>query len=321
MPESESSSEGPITSRHEFIPDPDKETVEIPVEFENGRVRFKTGPDDEDREPLPDLKEGTTGTLTVLASALRNEEDYERLAREILEIVLPTSVLVWLKIKTRHREWSEIPRYGKAYLDHHNLHPSGKGFRLIPVALREHLWLRHRGMKKPEVQPCQCSVPEWLQSRGDENLPEAFPSLHQAYMGLSEIFEKHRETHGGNIYKKGFFWNPDSGSWEKLDFFRDRTPRRCIWMDGDWRWAEPLWVKPDGSSTTAWGEIDSQGRWHAHSLELDDPDDQERTLKKVADLLKEKGYAPYDPLEDDPPREMLTERQNWEDLREHWDLG
>lgn len=184
-----------------------------------------------------------------------------RLAGELLEIILPSTVLVWLKIKTGHRQRDEIREYGKAYLDRHDLPPTGRGYRLIPVALREHLWLRHRGMKKPEDQPCQCSVPGRLQSEGEEDLPEVFSSLHQAYMGLSEIFEKQRDTHGSNIYTKGFFWNPASQNWRKLDFFRGRTPHRCIWMEEDWRWLEPLWVKPGDHSTgdhstTACGEID-----------------------------------------------------------------
>lgn len=321
MPQSESSAEGPISSRYEFIPDPNKETVEIPVEVENGRVKFKTGPADEDRESLPDLEDGTTGTLTVLASALENEEDYERLAGELLEIILPSSVLVWLKIKTGHRQKDEIPEYGKAYLDRHDLPPTGRGYRLIPVALREHLWLRHRGMKDPEVQACRCSVPEPLQSQGEEDVPSVLPSLHQAYMGLSEIFEKQRETHGGNVYTKGFFWSPSSGNWEKLDFFRSRTPEQCIWMKGNWGWLEPFWVKTDGSSTTAWGEVDSQRRWHAHSPALGDPDGSERTLVEVTRSLEKRGYAPYDPLEDAPPPEVLLEMRNWEDPRQHWDLG
>ncbi|MCS4044573.1 hypothetical protein GGQ00_003033 [Salinibacter ruber] len=321
MPQSESSNEGPISSRYEFIPDPGKETVEIPVEVEDGTIRFKTGPADEDRESLPDLEDGTTGTLTVIASALENEEDYERLAGELLEIILPSSVLVWLKIKTGHRERGKIPEYGKAYLDRQDLPPTGRGYRLIPVALREHLWLRHRGMKDPEVQACRCSVPESLQSEGEEDVPSVLPSLHQAYMGLSEIFEKQRETHGGNVYTKGFFWSPSSGNWRKLDFFRGRTPQRCIWMEGNWGWLEPFWVKPDGSSTTAWGEIDDQRRWHPHSPALGDPDGSERTLVEVTRSLEKRGYAPYDPLEDASPPEVLLEMRNWEDPQRHWDFG
>jgi len=320
VPESDSSKDGPISSRYEFIPDPGRETVEIPVEVENGTAWFKTGPDDEDREPLPDLEDGTTGTLTVSASALQNEEDYERLAGELLEIILPSTVLVWFKIKTDHRERSEIPEYGKAYLGGHDLPPTGRGHRLIPVALREHLWLRHRGMKDPEVQACRCSVPERLQSEGEENIPSVLPSLHQAYMGLSEIFEKQRETHGGNVYTKGYFWSPSSGSWRKLDFFRDRTPRACIWMRRDWEWLEPFWIKPGERSATVRGEVDRQGRWHGHSPELGDPDGSTRTLAEVVRSLEKKGYAPYDPLEDAPPPKVLLEKRNWEDPRQHWDF-
>ncbi|MCS3953105.1 hypothetical protein [Salinibacter ruber] len=321
MPESESSKAGPISSRYEFIPDPGKETVEIPVEVENGVVRFKTRPDDKDREPLPDLEDGATGTLTVLASALENEEDYERLAGEILEIILPSSVLVWLKIKTDHRQRDEIPEYGKAYLGRYDLPLTGRGYRLIPVALREHLWLRHRGMKDPEVQACRCSVPEPLQSQGGEDVPSVLPSLHQAYMGLSEIFEKQRETHGGNVYTKGYFWSPSSGGWKKLDFFRGRTPRRCIWMEKNWRWLEPFWVKAGEHPATVWGDVDSQGRWDAHSPELGDPNGSDRTLTEVTRALGKRGYAPYDPFEDAPPPKVLLEKRNWEDPQRHWDFG
>ena len=320
MPESDLSKAGPISSRYEFIPDPNKETVKIPVEVENGKVRFKTGPADEDTEPLPDLEDGTTGTLTVLASALENDEDYQRLAGELAEIILPSTVLVWFKIKTDHRERDEIPGYARSYLNRHDLPPTGRGCRLIPVALREHLWLRHQGMKEPEVKPCKSSIPEQLQSRGQEDVSSVHSSLHQAYMGLSEIFEKQRETHGGNVYTKGYFWSPSSGNWRKLDFFRGRIPQRCIWMGKNWGWLEPLWVKPGEHPATVWGKVDDQERWHAHSSSLDDPDSEDRTLWQVACSLEEKEYAPYDPLQDDPPPEVMLERRNWEGHQQHWDL-
>jgi len=139
-------------------------------------------------------------------------------------------------------------------------------------------------------------------------------------MGLSEIFEKQRETHGGNVYTKGYFWSPSSGNWRKLDFFRGRIPQRCIWMGKNWGWLEPLWVKPGEHPATVWGKVDDQERWHAHSSSLDDPDSEDRTLWQVACSLEEKEYAPYDPLQDDPPPEVMLERRNWEGHQQHWDL-
>jgi len=143
-------------------------------------------------------------------------------------------------------------------------------------------------------------------------------SLHQAYMGLSEIFEKQRETHGGNVYTKGYFWSPSSGNWRKLDFFRKRKPQRCIWMGENREWLRPFWVKSGKHSTTAWGEIDDQGRWHAHSPELRVPNSGRRSLMQVARALKKKEYLPYDPLRDAPPLRARPEEQNWQGHQQHW---
>lgn len=47
----------------EFIPDPDKETVEIPIQVDEGEVKFKTGTGEEDSKSLPELEDGTVGNL------------------------------------------------------------------------------------------------------------------------------------------------------------------------------------------------------------------------------------------------------------------
>lgn len=316
MPESELSEAGPISSRYEFIPDPGKETVEIPVQVKNGAVKFKTGSSEEESESLPDLEDGTTGTLTVLASDLENEEDYERLGGELREIILPSTVLVWFKIKTDHRERNKIPDYGKAYLSSHDLPPTGRGYRLIPVALREHLWLRHRGMKDPEVQNCRCSIPEPLQSKGEEDVPSGHCSLHQAYMGLSEIFEKQRDTHGGNVYTKGYFWDLNASDWRKLDVFRQRTPERCIWMEEDREWLRPLWWKPGPGEpvATVFGHVE-EGKWHANSDQLTRSGDDGRwSLGQVVREIKKNGYRPIDLLHGKiRPLEFELDALNWRD--------
>ena len=136
---------------------------------------------------------------------------------------------MWFRIKTDHRETDQIGEKAKGFLDQAALPDVGRGYQLIPVRLKEHLWLRHRGTKNPELHSCRCALPEPLRGEtGEDRLPS---SLNQAYTRLSEIFETYRSTHTGNVFEKGYFRIPTREEWKKLNDFRLRSPEKCVWQE------------------------------------------------------------------------------------------
>jgi hypothetical protein len=360
VPEPKSSSElEPVQLVPELVPDGSKETVDIPVRIkEDGEVKMMvkssgSEPSDEedllDEKDLPDLRDDTVGMLTVPAGALKEEKDYERLTAEISEVVVPTTRRVWFRIKTDHREAGQIEEGAKEYLEKDipsaGRQPDpplvGKGYRLIPVQLKEHLKLRHRGTKASELHSCKCALPAGLQEVTEEDRPPG--SLNQAYMRLSEIFEVHRSTHTGNAFEKGYVRDPVSEGWKELSSFRLRTPETCVWQSRV-PWLRPWWVRRGGGQqealsqqevffeinegdTVDWATFDAgveQNEWKAtlmrmtvrhedsetegQSQESSSEKEEEKLapgpLEDVISELRDNGYRPYDPTRDEcsPPR-------------------
>lgn len=211
----------------------------------------------------------------------------------------------------------------------------GKGYRLIPVQLKEHLKLRHRWTKASELHSCKCALPAGLQEVTEEDRP--LGSLNQAYMRLSEIFEVHRSTHTGNAFEKGYVRDPVSEGWKELSSFRLRTPETCVWQSGV-PWLRPWWIRRGGGQqevfpeinegdTVDWATFDAdvkQNEWKATLMRMtmryEDPENKGQSqesssekeeeelapesLEDVISELRGDHYRPYDPTLDEhsPPR-------------------
>ncbi|MCS4194350.1 hypothetical protein GGP50_002576 [Salinibacter ruber] len=224
-----------------FQPDPDKKTIQVPVQIEDGSVQIDTDalPEDIDLgEDLPSVDGSAKGVLRFPAKALSDEEEHEELVGTETEKLFSAGDTVWLKMRVKRRE--DLSQPAAEYLKHVDPPRHGKHGVLLRVRLKEDLHLRRRGLKKAELVRCGCLLPEDLPEEL-ERLPDDFdpteplPTLHQAFMRLSEVFERHRDTHNGNVFKKGFVENENyeedpveallreeesNIKWMKLDNFR-----------------------------------------------------------------------------------------------------
>jgi hypothetical protein len=310
----------------EYIPGQGTETAEIPIRIEDGEVHLdesKLDPEDSGGESasLPDLRDGATGTLRVQASSLKDDQDRRRFTGEHLEIIVPRSNLIWLKIGTDRS--AERPEFAEIFLRESQLPVPKRRWRLIPVALQDHLWLRHRGAKKPIVEGGDCALPKYLREKAGE-MPEVLESPHQAYHTLSQIFETHRRTHGGSVYKKGYVWNPDVKDWIGLEDFRTRTVTGSVWGgpggDNERKWLRPWWYseKEEAYETIdAWLWLGEENQmWAAEAYPLDPLDEERpRTQVEAAEALDEKGYRPSIQVrKDDFSRAVPPEDRNWNGL-------
>lgn len=215
-----------------FQRDPDKKTVQIPIQIEDGSVQIDTDalPEDIDLgEDLPSVDGSAKGVLRFPAKALSDEEKREELVGTETVDLLSAGDTVWLKMRVKKR--GDLSKPAAEYLRHVDHPHYGKHGVLLPVQLREDLQLRRRGLKKAELVRCDCLLPEYLPEElerlpDDFDLMEPLPTLHQAFMHLSEVFERHRDTHNGNVFKKGFVENENyeegesNIKWVELDNFR-----------------------------------------------------------------------------------------------------
>lgn len=311
----------------EFRPRDNAETVEIPIQIEDGEIKMKVDSPDEENEELPKMRDGTTGTLTVLRSALEKDEDERRLVRELEEIILPTTQKVWFRIKIDHRRQEEFSDEARKFLRNHDLPKVGNGYRLVPTSLHENLWLRHRGTKNPELKSCRCSLPGPLQEEIDTDRSE-LGSINQAYTRLSEIFEVQRSTHTGNVYGKGFMRDLARGEWMKIGVLRRRRPGKCIWQERPW--PRPWWTQKEagedsGAQTSVfeardsaeedgpkrrWATFDAQvadNEWEAKPTYITcvggdkkaEEEGEEESLEDVLGEFRDRRYDTYDPGQHD----------------------
>lgn len=307
----------------EYIPGQETTTAEIPIRIEDGEVQLDreemgAEADAPEGESLPDLRDGTTGTLRVAASALRDDKEKRRFTSEHLEIIVPRSNLIWLKIGTSILP--DTPDFARAFLSENHLPSPRSGWTLIPVALEGHLWLRHRGAKAPVVEGGSCVLPRFLREKAEEEVPTVLETLHQAYSHLSKIFETHRKSHHGDIYKKGFIWNPDTEEWAGLEDIRSRTVMGSIWKVREW--LRPWWFSPKRDSFTTLEAYlrkeEESWTWRTESPVLDSPPEEEeqRTQVETAEALAERDYypsilAPNSDLKGDLDEELSPKPRNW----------
>lgn len=303
-----------------FIPDPSAETVKIPVQVdEEGHLK------QEDGDPLPSLKEGCHGTLTVKARSFEERKEVRKFTEEEWEIVLPSTFSIWMHLRTDRAE-GEIEDEEQEQLDYTRPpEDPPKPGSMIEVQLRDHLWLQHRGTKHARFSDCTCGIPV---------LPDLEPeSLNQVYTRLSEVYEPHRSTHTGNVYEKAYLYVPEKGDpiqpekhgWLKLKALREGTaPSFQTSPHPRYR---PWWVNPDGNINSAlatlhtyWGVEKDGGHqnridaveneyqekvWKADiwwvPLTGEDPTEGPTSLRRneALDELTRNGYEPLDSWEHD----------------------
>jgi hypothetical protein len=160
--------------------------VEIPVVVRNGKVEFLYG-------VLPHLKEEINGSLFIPAYGFQNPKDVERFSQTETVEILPAKTTLRAPMKLR---------LGSAALG---------DARDEEIILEEPLRLKFRGTKKPVLKDCRCKLP---------SLKTTVKSVNEAYTRLSEKYEPHRRSHGGNVFQKVLFLPQDQHLWQPLDELR-----------------------------------------------------------------------------------------------------
>jgi len=186
-----------------MIPDPYKKTVLIPVRVVDGELKFFYG------GPLPSLKEGAIGDLTVPEYTVENDFKLDLIRKQSRKPLLKEGAILLARLSKKSQDGSGV------LLKKVEVYPPTQGL-YAAIKLEEDLEIELRGTKTPELCSCKCSMSTL---KGAEAL-----SVNHAYTLLSENFEKHRMTHTGNVFDQVYVQNKFQ-KWVQLKQFRDRVYR------------------------------------------------------------------------------------------------
>jgi hypothetical protein len=186
-------------------PDPLKKTTRIPFRFKNGRfVHF-----DDDTE-ITELAEGCIGDIVIENFKITDEARLNEYNAEVEVPFLAKGTKLLARVNENH-----IPDALQSGLSDVKALIGGARVEIILV---DDLSLRLRGTKLAKLGDCRCSVPalDGLLPKGKE--PR---SVSQAFTRISEFFEPHRVSTGGNVFNLVHYYDEKLG-WQPLSTLRDR---------------------------------------------------------------------------------------------------
>jgi hypothetical protein len=181
--------------------------VVIPVTVSGKRFAFAFG------DRMPALVDGSQAEVVVAPEAVADKYVLKLLQTEqIIELLDPgVSVLIAM----RPEKISDELR-SRAYGPDRHLSESGGHY--IEVVLSCPLRLRLSGAKRAAFSGGSCTIPA-LDGR------QAI-SLNQAFTFISEVFESDRQSHVGNAFLRGLFYDASEDTWTRLEDLRTAYEHR-----------------------------------------------------------------------------------------------
>ncbi len=173
-------------------PDPMARTVIVPARVtDKGTMVFFYG------GALPTLRPGTICEINVPAYAVEDWRTLAMLEHTQTETLLETGQSVLVLVKVDDTSPSKLT---EQMSDHLLIPPDWMlswtqivHAHFVRVILREPLRLRLRATKQAELLACKCHVPA---------LSEDADSINHAYTLISQVSEKHRRSHTGNVFDR-----------------------------------------------------------------------------------------------------------------------
>lgn len=200
-----------------FKANAEAKTIKIPVYIENGQILTA--------DPTLKLANKAFGELTILASAVLEDEKRATLVSTKLVEILPTETMLLVVMKPGSGFDNYVPediekvlspelrrhiyeplQFGEAVSG-----PTADGV-FLPVVMKESLKMELRGgIKDAKLTFCHCSIP---------SLNRDSTSLNHAYTLLSQIYEPLRMSHTGSVFTKIYYLIRDKKTWVQLESLR-----------------------------------------------------------------------------------------------------
>lgn len=186
-----------------------EKTIHIPFCIRAGRIEPLDG------VPLPRLREGTVGHITISADAFEKEEETTRFEGEARAAGLPAGTELLFNMMSRLGWPNHLAEHARS-LTLNEVSGWLRG-RYVSATLLDPLEIQLRGTKKPVLRPARCRIP---------SIGKEANSINHAYTLISEQFEPERMSHTANVFQKVFF--RDEGTWKRLEILRMRAEASAL---------------------------------------------------------------------------------------------
>lgn len=214
--------------------DPDwTEKVTVPVRYVGNQWEFFYG------GKVP-VKDGALAELTLDAQSIANYAFLERVSQNLEVKVLPEGAQLIIAINDRSvhskpvGDRPDIPRQylpiGASRFERVTIGPPRPNQRsILPGNKSGGLWLRLKGLERTEIRSSSILLPAGF----PENIAS---SLNHAITLFSKVYEKHRISNTGNVYKQ-VFYQERSGKWYPLGHLRRgvQAQGECTLLDSTWQ--------------------------------------------------------------------------------------
>lgn len=181
--------------------------VVIPVKVDGAKLTFAFG------QHLPDLVDGARAEVVIDAESIADKYLLKLLQAEQIVDLLDVDAQVLIEMRPCVLP-AELLR--KLYVPSRRLQAAGG--RYVEVTLTSPLRLRLSGARRGAFTGGSCVIP----ALGDR--PAI--SLNQAFTFISEVYEPDRQSHVGNAFLRGLFFNEQSDAWSRLEDLRKAYERR-----------------------------------------------------------------------------------------------
>ena len=180
-------------------------TVTIPIRVADGKIMyFYDG-------PMPKLKEGAMGDLTLLESDVLDTDWVVPLreARKVRLLEAKADIMLAMRLQRippdLQKETIGFPRADQGDFI------GAMNYRFIPAILLEPLDLILRGTKKAVLEGGACLLP---------SLDASATSLNHAYSLASAKYEPDRRSHTGNAFQRVYYFEEKAKRWWPLENLR-----------------------------------------------------------------------------------------------------
>lgn len=157
-------------------------TTTIPIEFKDGKIYLQNG------KGLPKIKDGARAEITIPSFYIEDSSLKEEYNKEEIFILFEKNTKLYVEMYIRNfDELSDIENKSKIFFQNKYL---------IEIELLNDLKIKNRGTKFPRLELCNVKT---------TNLSIDGKSLNEIYSKISQVYEKHRMSHTGNVFDKVYF--------------------------------------------------------------------------------------------------------------------
>lgn len=172
-------------------------SVKIFVRCQDGGFQLPDG------RPLPKIRDGAIGELTLDAGDLEDNAALRALQGERLVPFLPSGSALMVRVGSNGMP-ADLRRHAVEIRDF-----GSRSTWFVPIVVEQTVDLRLRATKLATLEPARCIIP---------SLGKKADSINHAYAIVSEAFEPWRRSRGGNVFREVFCRY--RGGWVALDRLR-----------------------------------------------------------------------------------------------------